>query len=197
MSAARTEAGGAQGTGAGDGLATFEIRAEHLASYWAVRHQLNVLFLTYEEMKRDHLATIARIAEFMGVALTAEEFRSVVHESSFTTMKHAGEKFDPGQILPWTRDRSMVRSRTSGSSSDLLTPDQQKQIDDYCRADLKRLGCDFPYDDVHARRKRRRRSFVSGSTSAQRPERGRTDERVDRVRVSAPRRNRQRNSSDA
>ncbi len=127
--------------------------AEHLASYWAVRDQPNVLFLTYEEMKRDHVAAVARIAEFMGVALTPDELRSVVHESSFATMKQAGEKFDPGQILPWTRDRSMVRSGTSGSSSDLLTPAQQKQIDDYCRADLKRLGCDFPYDDVYGARK--------------------------------------------
>jgi len=127
--------------------------AEHLASYWAVRNEPNVLFLTYEEMKKDHQATVARIAAFMDVALTAEELRSVVHESSFATMKQAGTKFDPGQILPWTRDRSMVRSGTSGSSSDLLTPAQQKQIDDFCRADLKRLGSDFPYDEVYGTRK--------------------------------------------
>ena len=25
-------------------------------------------------------------------------------------------------------------------------PAQQQQIDDHCRAELKRLGCDFPYD---------------------------------------------------
>jgi len=58
-----------------------------------------------------------------------------------------------------SRTRSTVRSvdpsrgGTSGSSSDLLTPAQQKQIDDFCRADLKRLGSDFPYDEVYGTRK--------------------------------------------
>ena len=127
--------------------------AEHLASYWAVRNEPNVLFLTYEEMRKDHSATVARIAEFMGVELTADEHRAVVHESSFAAMKQAGLKFDPGQIVPWTRGRSMVRSGTSGASSELLSSAQQKQIDDYCRADLARLGCDFPYDEVYGARK--------------------------------------------
>ena len=47
----------------------------------------------------------------------------------------------------------MVRSGTSGASSALLSSAQQKQIDDYCRADLARLGCDFPYDEVYGARK--------------------------------------------
>jgi len=127
--------------------------AEHLASYWAVRNEPNVLFLTYEEMRRDHPRAVARIAEFMGVPLTADELGSVVHQSSFAAMKQAGLKFDPGQVVPWGRERSMVRSGTSGGSSELLTPAQQKQIDDFCRADLERLGCDFPYDDVYGARR--------------------------------------------
>jgi Sulfotransferase domain len=128
--------------------------AEHLASYWAVRHEPNVLFLTYEEMRKDHAGAVAKLADFMGVALTGHELESVIHQSSFATMKEAGLKFDPGQVLPWTRDRSMVRSGKSGGSSELLTPAQQRQIDDYCRADLKRLGCDFPYDEVYGSRKK-------------------------------------------
>jgi len=124
---------------------------EHLASYWAVRHEPNVLFLTYEEMRNDHRGTVARLAEFMGVALTSDELASVVHQSSFATMKQAGRKFDPGQIVPWTRELSMVRSGKSGGSRELLTPAQEKQIDDYARAELARLGCDFPYDEVYGR----------------------------------------------
>ena len=40
----------------------------------------------------------------------------------------------------------MMRRGQSGASSELLTPEQQRRIDDHCRAELKRLGCDFPYD---------------------------------------------------
>jgi len=42
----------------------------------------------------------------------------------------------------------MMRRGQSGGSSELLTLEQQQRIDEHCRAELKRLGCDFPYDAV-------------------------------------------------
>ena len=121
---------------------------EHLAGYWAVRHEPNVLFLTYEGMIEDHAGTVRKLADFMGVDLTADELESVLHQSSFAAMQQAGGKFEPGRVLPWTRDRAMVRAGKSGRSSELLTLAQQRFIDDWCRSQLERLGCDFPYDEV-------------------------------------------------
>jgi len=42
----------------------------------------------------------------------------------------------------------MMRAGKSGRSSELLTPAQRRFIDDWCRAKLARLGCDFPYDEA-------------------------------------------------
>jgi hypothetical protein len=120
--------------------------AEHVASYWPERHHPNVLFLTYEEMRADHMGAVRKIAAFMGVDLTLGELESVVRQSSFAAMKAAGPKFEPGQALPWSAESAMMRKGASGGSSELLTPEQQLQIDDYCRRELGRLGCDFPYD---------------------------------------------------
>ena len=125
--------------------------AEHLASYWSVRHEPNVLFLTYEQMKRDHVGTVRTIADFMGVELTAAEADSVVAQSSFGTMKAAGLKFEPGRVVPWGREHSMLRRGESGTSSELLTPEQQERIDAWCRVELARLQCDFPYDEAFGR----------------------------------------------
>jgi aryl sulfotransferase len=122
--------------------------AEHLAGYWAVRHQPNVLFLTYEQMRRDHFGTVRAIAEFMGVDLTLGEVAAVVEQSTFAAMKAAGAKFEPGRVVPWGRERSMLRRGQSGTSSELLTPEQQARIDDWCRAELARLRCDFPYHEA-------------------------------------------------
>jgi hypothetical protein len=122
--------------------------AEHLAGYWAVRNEPNVLFLTYEGMRRDPAGTVAKLAEFMGVDLATSELRSVIHQSSFEEMRRADGKFEPGQILPWTQARAMMRTGKSGASNELLTPAQQRFIDDRCRAELARLGCDFPYDEA-------------------------------------------------
>jgi aryl sulfotransferase len=122
--------------------------AEHVASYWAVRHAPNVLFLTYEDMIRDHVGTVRKLAEFMGVELTPNELQSVVRQSSFAAMKEAGEKFEPGRVLPWTAERAMMRAGKTGRSGELLTAAQQQFVDDWCRAELERLGCDFPYDEM-------------------------------------------------
>ncbi len=136
--------------------------AEHLAEWWAVRHAPNVLFLTYEELKADHAASVRRIAEFMGVELTPDELAAVVEQSKFASMKAAGHKFEPGRVTPWGKDRVMMRRGASGGSSELLTPEQQRRIDDHCRAELARLGSDFPYDAVFGARAAATESQLTG-----------------------------------
>ena len=126
--------------------------AHHVASCWQVRSRRNVLFLTYEEMKADLPETVRRIAAFMGVELSADEFASVVRQSSFEFMKAINHKFAPGMIVPWAAsERTMIRRGTSGGSAELLTPAQQRRIDDHFRDDLAARNCDFPYEHAYAR----------------------------------------------
>ncbi len=121
--------------------------ARHLTSCWQARKRSNVLFLTYEEMKRDLPGAVRRIADFMGVELSPDEFDAVVQQSSFAFMKRINHKFEPGMIVPWAdSERSMIRRGACGDSAELLTPQQQQRIDDHCRAELADANCDFPYD---------------------------------------------------
>jgi hypothetical protein len=123
--------------------------AKHVASGWRLRGRSNVLFLTYESMRADLPAAVDKIAEFMGVALSTEERAAVIERSSFAYMKKIEHKFEaPG--APWANAKgSMMRRGTSGGSGELITAEQQQRIDAYCRAELERLGCDFPYDSVY------------------------------------------------
>jgi len=120
--------------------------AAHLHSYWQVRQRDNVLFLTYEEMKRDLPGTVRRIARLMNVALTTEQFDAVVHRAGFSHMKQIGMKFDMGRLARRrTPSGSMIRRGQSGSAGELLSVDELRRIDEYWCAQLARLGCDFPY----------------------------------------------------
>ena len=124
--------------------------AEHLASYWRWRTRANVLMLNYGEMTRDLEGTVRRIAEFMGVTLTDEEVALVVERSSFAYMKRIDHKFTPALPFPLNRFARpvMMRSGKSGRSGDMLTREQQAQIDRHMQAELRRRGCDVPYDDM-------------------------------------------------
>jgi hypothetical protein len=125
--------------------------ARHLASGWQARDRGNVLFLTYESMRADLPRTVDAIAAFMGVALEADERAAVIERAAFSYMKKEQHKFD-STGSPWTNSQgSMLRRGESGRSGELLSPEQQRRIDDYWRAELGRMRCDFPYDTAFGR----------------------------------------------
>ena len=122
---------------------------EFLAGYWSMRDRDNVLFMTYEEMKKDLAGTVRRIAALLKIELSASEVEEVVRRSSFEHMKQIEHKFETGMMVPWaTPHGAMIRSGKHKGSGELLTPALQQRIDDHSRAELKRLGCDFPYDEM-------------------------------------------------
>jgi hypothetical protein len=125
--------------------------AEHVASYWSVRERPNVLFMTYDDMKKDPSGAVDRVAALMGVELTSGERAAVIERSSFAHMKSIGHRFDaPG--APWASSAgAMMRKGESGVSHELLDTSQQRRIDAYWRAELERLACDFPYDRAFGR----------------------------------------------
>lgn len=132
----------------------FGVWSEHLNSYWQVRERANVLFLTYEEMKQDLPGTVSRIAAFLRTDLTPAEHAEIVRKSGFAWMKQHEHQFDTGMIMPWSKPVGrIVRRGAAGGSDELLTPAQQNRIDEHWRAELARLGCDFPYDQAFAKRR--------------------------------------------
>lgn len=129
----------------------FMLWGEHLASYWKERATPNFLILTFEEMKADLEGSVKRIADFMGVTLDEEQLAAVCEKSSFAYMKGIGDRFDPPALTPFSSSqRTMIRRGVSGGSSELLSPEQQRFVDEYFRADLAKRGCDFPYDETYA-----------------------------------------------
>ena len=127
----------------------FHTWPEFVASGWRVRDRENVLFMTYEEMKKGLRGTVCKIATLLKIALSDDEIAEIVRQSSFEHMKTIEHKFETGMMVPWAKPRgAMIRRGQRKGSDELLTPELQKRIDDHCRGELKRLGCDFPYDEA-------------------------------------------------
>jgi hypothetical protein len=123
---------------------------EHLVSYWPWRKRDNVLFLTFGDMKADLEGTVRRIADLMAVELSPEEFALVVEKSQFQYMKRIDHTFAPPRPFPFNRMSKpvMIRKGARGASSELLTREQQAQIDRHMQAELCRRHCDFPYAQI-------------------------------------------------
>jgi len=53
----------------------------------STRDAENILFLKYEDMKKDHRGAVKKIAEFMGYSLKEEVIDTIVEKSTFQNMK--------------------------------------------------------------------------------------------------------------
>jgi len=99
-------------------------------SWWALRERENVLILTC-------------MADFLEISLTPEQFAKVAEKTSFDYMKANDHLFSQPA---WEEGHvPLVREGKSGNSKELLSLEQQQQIDAFCLRELERIGSDFPY----------------------------------------------------
>ena len=121
--------------------------AANAAGYWAQRHRPNVLVAPFKTMKRDLNGTVRKVAGLLDMHVTDDVIERVTEKSSFDYMKQIDEKFKMWNMVPWIEPGPMIRKGKQGGSSELLSLEQQRQVDEYFIAELKRLGSDFPYDE--------------------------------------------------
>ena len=121
---------------------------DHTASWWALHDRPNIHIVTFNELKADAQREIDRISAFLGVELSAEQRQQVIEKSSFAYMKAINDRFSP--IVGNTGVLSVIREGKTGVGSDLFTKEQLARVDAFCRSELKRLGSDFPYDQLFA-----------------------------------------------
>ena len=118
------------------------------AGYWAQRHRPNVLIVPFKSMKQDLRGTVRKVAAFMDVRACDDVIDRVYEKSTFDYMKQIDDKFRAWDLVPWVSTAApMMRKGTEGASSELLTPEQQRRMDQHFMSELRRLGSDFPYED--------------------------------------------------
>ena len=132
-----------------DGEHHFGSWAEHVAGFWPLRARADVAFLTYRDWVNDPGAAVDRLCAFTGATLSAGERAEVLRKSGRAWMKAHDERFRPGVSVPWGDAAApMVRRGVSGGSGELLSADQRDRLRAHSRDELRRLGCDLPFDDL-------------------------------------------------
>ena len=127
--------------------------AEHTAGFWEWRNRPNVLVVLYPEAKDNPRGCIERVAKTMGVTLELAEFEKVVERSSFRWMKAHESQFAPPRVPFVKKGAAMIRRGEAGASDEMLSREQQVAIDEMARAELDRLGSNFPYETVFTQAK--------------------------------------------
>ena len=121
---------------------------DHVLGWWEHRDDDNVLFLKYEDMKKDIRSAIVGIASFIGKDLSEEEVDTVIKKSSFSSMKN-----NPTTNYEWmTTERKhpegtpFIRKGVVGGWKNMFTPELSGQFDAFFSHKLKAAGLEFNFN---------------------------------------------------
>ncbi len=110
----------------------------NVQSWWPHIEDDNVLWLRYENMKRDLAGTLERISSFLGWPLPAARREKILEYCSFEWMKAHADRFTrfPEDEAPSFRPGGFIRKGEVGDHRNLLTPEQEARILEKARAML-------------------------------------------------------------
>ncbi|MCB2049249.1 MAG: sulfotransferase domain-containing protein [Novosphingobium sp.] len=102
-----------------------------LNAWWLLRHESNVLFLHYAAMKQDHEGSIRKIAKFIGLEPSEDEWQRILEYTSFGWMKAHEEKFEAATAgdVPILQRGAMIRKGQAGdATADGMTPQISREL---------------------------------------------------------------------
>ena len=109
----------------------------HVDGWWRwAEGRENVLFVHYEEMKRDFAAVRDRVARFLGLCLDADEQRHVDARCSFEYMQDHEEWFEMAPPTMFSVTGGWFLAAGKESRYDDVTPEVRQHVLDYCRQAL-------------------------------------------------------------
>ena len=110
-----------------------------LSAWWPLRHAPNVLLMHFSDMKREHEASVRKIARFLGFEPTAGQWTAILEYTSFPWMKEHEHKFELHHVgdVPVLDRGAMVRKGKIGAArEDGVTPAMSAELETLGKAML-------------------------------------------------------------
>uniref|UniRef100_A0A8C6VPA7 Sulfotransferase n=1 Tax=Naja naja TaxID=35670 RepID=A0A8C6VPA7_NAJNA len=121
---------------------------DHIEGWYAHKGDFNILFLSYEEMKKDLRSSVLKICNFLGRELTEKEVDDVVDKATFDNMK-----MDPRAnyklLNPTIADTSkgvFLRKGIVGDWKNIMTVAQSERFDRVFKERMEKLPFKFCWD---------------------------------------------------
>lgn len=114
----------------------------HILEFWKIRDEPNILFLFYEDMKRDLDSVLKKTAQFLGKSYTQGQFDELCIHLSFDKMKNNSSVNKEKEVetlrqsvgLDYSRDQfSFIRQGKVGSYNKELSEEYNKKFDAFSK----------------------------------------------------------------
>ncbi|CAH1786232.1 unnamed protein product [Owenia fusiformis] len=118
---------------------------KHVQEYKKLAENVDMLFLTYEEMKKDTLGTIKKIAEYLGVRWSEEDYKQLIDETHINVIQSRNQTWDVYARGGQGAD-IMFRKGQVGEWKQHFTVAQNELFNKVYKERMK--GMPFVYDDL-------------------------------------------------
>lgn len=122
----------------------------HFLGFWEKRHEPNVLFLKYEDLKRDLKGIIRKTAKFLEKQINDEQVDELADYLSFKNMKeNPAVNLQPVMDYKYGKDfyertgKSFIRKGEVGGWKNCLNEDLIQKFDKWIEENSKGTGLDF------------------------------------------------------
>ena len=116
----------------------------NVLGWWRYKDEPNVLFLKYEDMKRDLPGVVKKIAVFLGYALEQEVLDDIAQKCTFENMKI--NPFVNRTNVPIFQSGGFLRKGRVGDWKNYFTPEQSAEFDALYAEKMKGTGLDFDFE---------------------------------------------------
>lgn len=121
---------------------------DHVLEWWKHKDAENILFLKYEDMKKDCHALVKRIGEFLGYDMKEEVVDKVAEQTTFQAMKaNPAANFEWPEI--YTRkpgEQPFMRKGVVGDWKNHFTLEQNAEFDAIYAEKMKGSGLGFDFE---------------------------------------------------
>lgn len=124
-----------------DGIVEHGPYQNHVTEFWKIRNEKNILFLTYEEMKKNLPAVMKKTCQFLDKTISEAEIKRMEHHLSFDRMKTNNERHIPPERL-----ESMFRFYRKGkvgASKEELSPETLDKFSKWTKQQVGEIYPDF------------------------------------------------------
>ncbi|KAJ7377862.1 hypothetical protein OS493_025756 [Desmophyllum pertusum] len=123
-----------------EGKGAFGLWSDHVLPWWEHKDEAHILFLKYEDLKKDLCSNVRRISEFLEKPLSDEMIAKISHQCTFAEMKKNSDSF---KISVYATKPSLLRKGEVGGWKSHFSEELNRAFDEQFMEKLKDTGLNF------------------------------------------------------
>ncbi|XP_044165975.1 amine sulfotransferase-like isoform X3 [Acropora millepora] len=125
-----------------DGKGSYGLWSDHVLAWWKRRNDPHILFLKYEDLKKDLYTNVRTLSEFLNKPLSKDVIAKIAHQCTFGEMKKNSDNFSIKNV---NSKPLFLRKGQIGDWRNYFSAELSKKFDEILVSKLEGSGLSFDF----------------------------------------------------